>query len=119
MPKMTRLYGIPNCDTVRKARKWMGDNGIPYEFHDFKKRGLERNTLLSWIGSVGWETLLNKRGMMWRKLDSDLKQDMDREAAISVMLDKPAIIKRPVLDLDGAVHVGFSEAAYRKLFDRA
>jgi len=113
---MTRLYGIPNCDTVRKARKWMGDNGIPYDFHDFKKKGLERSTLLSWIDTVGWETLLNRRGMMWRRLDPDLKQGMDRKTAISVMLDTPTIIKRPVLNLDGAIHVGFSEAEYRKLF---
>ena len=71
---MTSLYGIPNCDTVRKARKWMGDNSIAYDFHDFKKQGLERSTLLSWIDTVGWETLLNRRGMMWRRLDPELKK---------------------------------------------
>ncbi len=113
---MTRLYGISNCDTIKKARKWLAGNDIDYKFHDFKKEGLGQSTLLSWISTVGWETLLNRRGMMWRRLDPYLKQGMDRKAAISVMLDTPAIIKRPVLDLDGAIHVGFSEAKYRKLF---
>ena len=115
---MIRLYGIPNCDTMKKARKWLADQGIAHEFHDFKKKGLERSLLLTWVDAAGWETLLNRRGMMWRKLDPRLRQDMDKKTAISVMLDNPTIIRRPVLDLDGSIQVGFSESEYRKLFDR-
>ncbi len=111
------IYGIPNCDTMKKARKWLNDHGIEYQFHDFKKAGLERQLLLDWVAELGWETLLNKRGMMWRKLDAETKANIDQASAIEVMLATPSIIKRPVLDANDARYVGFSETSYAEIFD--
>lgn len=113
---MSTLYGISNCDSVKKARKWLDQHAVQYRFHDFKKSGLERAMLLDWIDRVGWETLLNRRGMMWRKLPQAARDNIDRASAIVIMLETPSIIKRPVLEVDGAVHVGFSEQNYSALF---
>ena len=113
---MTTLYGIPNCDIVRKARKWLTANGIEFDFHDFRKDGLDEKQLKRWVKELGWETLLNKRGMMWRKLPDNKKNNIDEKKAIAIMLDEPAIIKRPVLDTGEQRHVGFSDADYKKLF---
>jgi len=116
---MIRLYGIPNCDTMKKARAWLADHGIDYQFHDYKKEGIDEATLRDWIGQVGWETLLNRRGMMWRKLPQEIRDSMDEQKAIEVMLETPSIIKRPVLVLDdGSIHVGFKPEQYEALFVR-
>ena len=112
----TTLYGIPNSDTVRKARKWLNANGVDYSFHDFRKDGLDAKQLQRWVKELGWENLLNKRGMMWRKLPDAKKADLNASKATAIMLAEPAIIKRPVLDLGKSRHVGFSEADYKKLF---
>ena len=113
---MTTLYGIPNCDTMKKARKWLADNGVEYEFHDYKKLGIEQKKLDSWIKAVGWETLLNRRGMMWRKVPDDVKASIDEQSAIRLMLETPSIIKRPVLEAKGKVTVGFKPETYEELF---
>ena len=113
---MTTLYGIPNCDTMKKARKWLADNGIDYEFHDYKRRGIEREKLEEWIGEVGWEVLLNRRGMMWRKVPQDIKDNIDEASAIALMIATPSIIKRPVLDTGGVRHVGFKPESYEAIF---
>ena len=113
---MIKIYGIPNCDTMKKARKWLDTHGVDYEFHDFKKLGLTETLLHSWVAKVGWETLLNRRGMMWRKLPQELKDRMDETLAIQVILETPSIIKRPILDIDGHCVVGFSESLYNSLF---
>ncbi|MEJ2317215.1 MAG: ArsC family reductase [Gammaproteobacteria bacterium] len=113
---MTTLYGIPNCDTMKKARKWLADNGVEYAFHDYKKLGIERNQLDAWIKAVGWETLLNRRGMMWRKVPDDVKASIDEQSAIRLMLETPSIIKRPVLEAKGKVTVGFKPETYEELF---
>lgn len=114
---MIKLYGIPNCDTMKKARRWLEENGVAYEFHDFKKHGLEQDRLRTWVAELGWETLLNKRGMMWRKLDDDVKANIDEASAIRVMLETPSIIKRPVLELeDGSHRVGFKAEEYGEIF---
>ncbi|MGV6827122.1 MAG: ArsC family reductase [bacterium] len=113
---MTTLYGIPNCDTMKKARKWLGDNDIDYTFHDFKKFGLDADKLAQWIDAVGWEILLNRRGMMWRKLDDETKANIDEASAISVMLETPSIVKRPVLEVNGEIHVGFKPDQYQQIF---
>ena len=110
---MVTLYGISNCDTIRKAKKWLDAQGVDYRFHDFRKDGLERSRLESWAASVGWETLLNRRGMTWRKLDPADKADLNERKAIDLMLEHPAMIKRPVLQNGDAVLVGFNEQAYR------
>jgi len=113
---MTTLYGIPNCDTMKKARKWLTDNGIEYEFHDYKKAGIDEATLRTWIDQVGWEVLLNRRGMMWRKVPQDVKDNIDESSAISLMLETPSIIKRPVLRTGSELHVGFKPDQYAEIF---
>jgi arsenate reductase len=113
---MTTLYGITNCDTMKKARTWLADNGVEYAFHDYKKLGIEKKKLAEWIKAVGWETLLNRRGMMWRKVPDDVKASIDEKSAITLMLETPSIIKRPVLEAKGKVTVGFKPETYEQLF---
>ncbi|RBP26575.1 arsenate reductase [Marinobacter pelagius] len=102
-----KLYGIKNCDTVKKARKWLDDQGISYEFHDFKKDGLSSEKLREWEQAIGWETLLNRRGTTWRKLPDDVRDNISAQSAHDIMLENPSIIKRPVVERDGEVFVGF------------
>jgi len=113
---MVTLYGIPNCDTMKKARSWLNKHGVDYEFHNYKKQGVPETDLKNWVDQLGWEVLLNKRGTTWRKLDEDTKANVDSQSAIQIMRDNPSIIKRPVLDVDGQFHVGFSEDNYQQLF---
>ncbi|HID81473.1 MAG TPA: ArsC family reductase [Chromatiales bacterium] len=112
---MITLYGIPNCDKIRRARKWLSDHNIDYRFHDFRKDGLNEKQLKQWIKQIGWEILLNKRGMTWRKLDDETKNNIDEKSAMKIMLDNPAIIKRPVLEAGKILEVGFDEDRYREL----
>jgi Spx/MgsR family transcriptional regulator len=114
---MITLYGIPNCDTMKKARQWLAHRGIEYRFHDYKKDGLERALLKSWVEEFGWEALINRRGMMWRKLDPDIKAGLNQQRAIAIMLESPSIIKRPLLDTGESRHLGFSEPQYQAIFD--
>ncbi|MBX7514255.1 ArsC family reductase [Qipengyuania sp. GH38] len=104
-----QLYGIPNCDTVKKARKWLDAQSIDYSFHDYKKEGADPAKLASWSDAVGWEVLLNKRGTTFRKLDDEAKADIDREKAIALMAEHPSMIKRPVAEHAGGILVGFRE----------
>lgn len=113
---MIKLYGIPNCDTMKKARAWLNRHGVEYEFHDYKKRGIDEPTLRTWIEDAGWESLLNRRGMMWRQLPDNAKDNIDAASAIELMLKTPSIIKRPVLEVDGKCVVGFDPARYSALF---
>ena len=113
---MTTLYGIRNCDTVRKARRWLDDHGVDYRFHDLRSDGLDRKTLQAWEKQLGWEQLLNRRGTTWRKLPQKTRDGIDRTQAVAVMLEQPAIIKRPVLALDGHFHVGFSTDSWQEIF---
>ena len=112
---MLKMYGIPNCDTIKKARNWLKDNNVDYEFHNYKKDGVPEKELKKWVKDVGWETLLNKRGTTWRKLDDTTKDNVDEKSAISIMLDNPSIIKRPVLDNGKTLLVGFAEENYKQL----
>lgn len=111
------LYGIPNCDTVKKARTWLDRNGIAYTFHDFKKAGLSADTVKSWLTHVDWETLVNKKGTTWRGLPDERKVAVnDTDSAIALMLESPSVIKRPVLAHADTTHVGFSDALYQQIF---
>lgn len=112
---MLKLYGIPNCDTVRKARKWLDQHQIDYVFHDFRKDGIDPGTLKSWSTQVGWETLLNRRGTTWRQLTEMERENLDERKAIRLMTEHPAMIKRPVLIHNGKCVVGFQEAGYQAL----
>jgi len=113
---MTTLYGIKNCDTIKKAKKWLESNNIEFQFHDFRKDGLDKKQLQQWVDELGWEILLNKRGTTWRQLPDDVKDTIDEKNAIELMLENPAIIKRPVLDMGSKRVVGFKDADYQQLF---
>ncbi|PIC00510.1 ArsC family reductase [Caulobacter sp. X] len=106
------MYGIKNCDTVAKARKWLEDRGQAYVFHDYKASGIDRPRLEAWVDELGWEPLLNRAGTTFRKLDDADKQGIDREKAIGLMLANPSMIKRPVLDLGRRRLVGFKPDLY-------
>ncbi|EDL49481.1 ArsC family reductase [Erythrobacter sp. SD-21] len=107
------LYGIPNCDTVKKARKWLEAQAIDYTFHDYKKEGADAERLANWADEAGWEVLLNKRGTTFRKLSDAEKTVIDQAKAIALMVEHPSMIKRPVVEYAGGIHVGFDEAAWK------
>ncbi|MGN5373631.1 arsenate reductase [Sphingomonas hankookensis] len=111
-----RLYGIPNCDTMKKARIWLDTHGIAHDFHDYKKAGIDRATLEQWVADLGWETLLNRAGTTFRKLPDGAKGDLDASRAIDLMLAQPSMIKRPVLVGDGWIETGFRPERYAARF---
>jgi Spx/MgsR family transcriptional regulator len=113
---MTTLYGIKNCDTVRKARKWLDAHDVEYTFHDVRSDGLDKKDLCAWEKAVGWEVLLNKRGTTWRQLPDADKEGINKTNAINLMLAQPAMIKRPVLVHKKITHVSFKPAEYKALF---
>jgi Spx/MgsR family transcriptional regulator len=107
------LYGIPNCDTVKKARAWLADNGVDYRFHDFKKEGVPTAHLDRWIAELGWERLVNKSGTTWRKLDPQVQAGVtDAKSARQLMLENVSVIKRPVVEWGTKATVGFDPAAF-------
>jgi arsenate reductase len=109
------IYGIKNCDTMKKARAWLDKHGVEYGFHDYKAAGIDRERLEAWSKKVGWETLLNRAGTTFRKLPDKDKTGIDVKKAIALMLAQPSMIKRPVLDLGrGKLLVGFATEAYRE-----
>jgi arsenate reductase (glutaredoxin) len=112
------LYGIRNCDTVKKARAWLDRNGVAYEFHDYKTTGIDHAGLRTWCEALGWETLINRSGTTFRKLAEADKQDLDEGKAIALMLREPSMIRRPVLDLDGRLLVGFKPEIYAAALSR-
>jgi len=114
-----RLYGIANCDTIKKARAWLDRQGVAYQFYDYKKVGIDAVTLRRWSDAVGWEMLLNRAGTTFRKLSDADRADLDREKAIALMLAQPSMIKRPVLDRDGVLTVGFAPDRYQAIFECA
>lgn len=110
----TTLYGIPNCDSVKRARAWLADAGVACHFHDFKKAGVPADGLARWVQAVGWQRLLNRQGTTWRKLDEATRQTvLDAASAQALMLAQPSVIKRPVVDWpDGRTSVGFDAADF-------
>lgn len=108
----TTIYGIKNCDTMKKARQWLGDNGVAYAFHDYKTSGIDRGHLETWTETYGWETVLNRAGTTFKKLPDEAKADLDREKAIALMIAQPSMIKRPVLEIDGKLLIGFKPDVY-------
>ena len=113
---MTVVYGIKNCDTVRKARRWLEAQGVDYEFHDLRADGLSQTKLKSWIKAVDWEVLLNRRGTTWRKLPEDKREDMSGTRAIRLMFEYPTLIKRPVIEHGKHLLVGFDEDVLKEHF---
>lgn len=112
-----KLYGIPNCSTVRRARAWLEAREIPYEFHDFKKQGVPQDMMRELGSLLGWESLINRNGPTWRKFPEDRRaQVKDIDSALALMLENSSVIKRPILDRDGQYQVGFSEENYAAFF---
>lgn len=111
-----KLYGIPNCNTVKTARTWLESHQQAYEFHDFKKQGVPEVNLKQWLETLGWETVVNKRGTTWRKLDAATQaQVIDNASALPVLLANPSLIKRPVLETETVLLAGFNESQYESL----
>ena len=112
---MIKIYGIPNCDTMKKAMAWLNKKKITYEFHDYKKWGVPEKELKQWVKIAGWEVVLNKRSTTWKNLDEKLKQSLNEYSAIRIMLENPSSIKRPVLVKDKTLFIGFKEDEYKSL----
>ena len=112
------VYGIKNCDTVKKALTWLKDQNLTFEFHDYKAKGISADKLREWSKQVGWETLLNKKGATWRQLDEETKKSLNKEEqAIDLMMGKTSVIKRPLIEKAGKVIlVGYNEADYLRMF---
>jgi len=116
MAKAVTIYGIKNCDTMKKARAWLDQRGVAYAFHDYKAVGIDRATLEGWARQVGWEVLLNRAGTTFRKLPDAAREGLTEARAIGLMLDQPSMIKRPVLDIGGTLLVGFKPERYEAAF---
>ena len=113
---MVKIYGIPNCDTVRKAVKWLEAENMDHEFINYRKNPLERSVLEGWDKAIGWESFLNKRSTAWKPLDQSVKDNIDRDSAIDLMQEKVTLIKRPVLEYGKEVHLSFKPEQYQAIF---
>lgn len=113
---MTTLYGIKNCDTIKKAKKWLEMHNIDYQFHDYRVQGLESSWLSATESKLGWENLLNKRGTTFRQLSDSQKADLNKDTALALMIEYPAMIKRPVLIHDNNYYLGFKTEQYSEIF---
>lgn len=111
-----KIYGIKSCDTMKKAMTWLTEHDVEFEFHDYKKQGIDQQTLSDWLQQKPWDQLINRRGTTWRKLTDSDKADIDDAKAISLMMNNTSLIKRPVLDLSGQIHLGFKDTEYDALF---
>ena len=114
--KSVTIYGIKNCDTMKKARTWLDDHGVAYVFHDYKAQGIDKTALERWAKDASWEILLNRAGTTFRKLPERERENVTEKKAIALMLEQPSMIKRPVLDVDGKLIVGFKPEVYAKAF---
>lgn len=116
---MVTMYGISQCDTIKKAKNWLSNQGIDYSFHDYKKQGVDTQLLEHWLQQLGWEKLINRSGTTWRKLPENLRESMNTERARQVMLENPSIIKRPLLVDGDTLLLGFSADSYTQHFQVA
>jgi len=114
---LVTLYGIKNCDTIKKARNWLNERGIDYRFHDYRADGIDAETIEQWLLHVDWEILLNRRGTTWRKLEPEVQAATNRDNVVALLLEYPATIKRPVLDIDNVISVGFKSEYYENIFN--
>lgn len=113
---MITMYGIPNCDTIKKAKKYLSDNNIEFTFHDYRKDGVSEELVAQFCANLGWEQVLNKRGTTFRALSDDEKNTLCEASAITHLVAAPAMIKRPILDVNGELHLGFKAAQYDEIF---
>lgn len=114
---MITLHGIPNCDTIRKTRKWLSEHDLEYTFHDYRKDGVPKTALKNWCSELGWETVLNRRGTTWRKLDEKTKSSINQAQALKLMFKYPAMIKRPILVDGDTLILGFKAENYAEHFN--
>lgn len=114
---MITLYGIKNCDTVKKARDWLAKNNVSYSFHDFRADGLDKTQVNNWIAELGLDTLVNKRSTTWKELDASTKTNFNEQNAAAVIVENPTLIKRPLLDTSTQKYVGFKDTEYSKIFN--
>ena len=113
---MTTVYGIKNCDTVKKARQWLEQQGVDFRFHDFRVDGLNEEHIAAWRKQIDWQTLLNKRSTTWKKLDDNTREALNDDTVVELLVAHPTLIKRPVMEHDGKVYVGFKISEYEALF---
>ncbi len=113
---MTIMYGIPNCDTIKKARKWLEAEGVEYQFHDYKKQGIDAELVKEFCLSLGWENVLNKRGTTYRQLSQEQKDTLNETNAIALLVEQPSMIKRPIVRHNDKLELGFSTSNYAALF---
>jgi len=111
------LYGISNCDTVKKAKNWLDKQNIDYSFHDFRKQGLDAETINGWLETVAWDKILNKRSTSWRNLDASVQQGIDENNLVQLLVENPTLIKRPVMQVNGIISIGFNADTYRGIFN--
>jgi len=114
---MITLYGIKNCDTVKKARKWLDGHGVDYRFHDFRDDGIDRKAVAGWISELGWETVVNKRSTSWKALDESARSNMNDTSALAAIMEQPTLVKRPLLDTGAERFTGFSADSYNRIFN--
>jgi len=113
----TTLYGIKNCDTIKKARRFLEEHNVEYTFHDYRTDGTDKKLISAWVKSHGWETVLNKRGTTWRQLDDNTKASTNETNVVALLIEHPAMIKRPVLTSGKKSLVGFSKDTYSEILD--
>ncbi|MDG2018209.1 MAG: arsenate reductase [Porticoccaceae bacterium] len=111
------LYGISNCDSVKKAKNWLDTHNIGYSFHDFRKDGLEANIISGWLKTVAWDKILNKRSTSWRNLDTSIQQGINETNVVDLLIENPTLIKRPVMDVNDIIIIGFNSDTYKGIFN--
>jgi arsenate reductase len=117
-PGLITLYGIKNCDTVKKARNWLDQHNVEYRFHDFRSDGLDRDMVAGWLAELGWQNLINRRSTSWKALDEATRESMEEDSALHAIMAHPTLIKRPLLDTGQERFTGFSAASYQKIFNQ-
>jgi Spx/MgsR family transcriptional regulator len=111
------MFGIPNCDTIKKAKKWLEAQNIAYEFHDYRKQGVDAALVTEFCDALGWETVLNKRGTTYRQLTQEQKDSLNGDNAVDLLVENPAMIKRPILKVNDQLHIGFKADQYATIFN--
>ncbi|MFC1236125.1 ArsC family reductase [Vibrio sp. F74] len=110
------MYGISNCDTIKKAKKWLQEADISFDFHDYRKNGVDSNLVEDFCQQLGWEQVLNKRGTTYRQLTQEQKESVDQQSVVPLLVEHPAMIKRPILNVDGQLHISFKAPQYSDIF---
>ena len=111
------IYGISNCDTVKKAKNWLDSQNIDYQFHDFRKDGINKDIIYGWLNNVAWDKILNKRSTSWRNLDASTQQAINATNVVDLLVENPTLIKRPVMDVNDIITVGFNSDTYQGIFN--